>query len=580
MSRTERKLAAILAADVAGYSKLVERNEEKTLRAFQGHLSALEPVIGSHAGRIVKTMGDGFLVEFGSVVDAVSCAATMQRRMFERNSNEVKEESLVFRMGVHVGDVVVDGDDILGDGVNVAARLESIARAGGISVSGRVFDDVENKLDLVFKDTGFQELKNLARPIQVFEVELDDSKVEYQTPDRPDKPSLAVLPFLNMSPDPEQEYFADGLSEDLITALSHVPSIFVIARNSSFTYKGLAIDLRRVGEELGVRYVLEGSVRKSGNRLRVTGQLIDTETGSHVWADRYDGTLEDVFDLQDKITSSVVGAIAPMIQTAEIERVSRKRPENLTAYDFYLKAVAALNNIQTVEAAEYLDKAIAAAPDYAKAKAVRAWCYSLFGWRGLMPNEDERQAAIRLCEEALASPNADVEARAYAGYTLAFMGKDIERGIDLVEDATILCPSLASAWASMALLEYYYRDPEQAIKLGEAALRLNPRDPLSFRCEMAISPAHLILGQYESCLEYADQGLRKVPDIPFFVWFRIASLVHSDRLAEAQKAADKFMARHPEFKISNLEDMGIMLPGFTQAIAAMDGPLRRVGVPD
>ena len=579
MARIERKLTAILAADVSGYSTLVGKDEEATIRSFNAHLSALGPIIGTHSGRLFKTMGDGFLVEFGSVVDAVSCAVAMQRRIIERNAGEPEAGRLVFRMGVHVGDVIVDSDDILGDSVNVAARLEGIAKPGGVSVSSRVFDDVENKLDLDFIDTGVRTLKNIAKPVRVYEVAIEAQASAHVALERPDKPSLAVLPFENMSSDPEQEYFADGLSEDLITALSYVPWIFVIARNSSFTYKGLTVDVRKIGEELGVRYVLEGSVRRAAGRVRVTGQLIDTETGNHIWADRYDGVLEDIFELQDTITRAVVGAIAPKIESAEIERAARKRPDSLTAYDHYLKARAALNNHQIKEATALLEQAIAASSDYAKAKAVRAWCYTLSGWRGDISIDDDRNTAIRLAEEALASPNADSETSAYAGYTIAFMRSGTERGIRLVEDATVQCPSFAWAWASLALLEYYFRSPERAIVLGETALRLNPRDPQSFRCEMAIAGAYLVLKRFEECLRYCERGLQKDPDIQFFILYRIVSLVQLDRIEQAGAVSQRFIERHPEFGITSWDEMTRGSPD-AEKIPFMVDALRKAGLPD
>ncbi len=579
MGRIERKLTAILAADVSGYSALVGKDEEATIRSFNAHLSALGPIIGTHSGRLFKTMGDGFLVEFGSVVDAVSCAVAMQRRIIERNAGEPEAGRLVFRMGVHVGDVIVDSDDILGDSVNVAARLEGIAKPGGVSVSSRVFDDVENKLDLDFIDTGVRTLKNIAKPVRVYEVAIEAQASAHVALERPDKPSLAVLPFENMSSDPEQEYFADGLSEDLITALSYVPWIFVIARNSSFTYKGLTVDVRKIGEELGVRYVLEGSVRRAAGRVRVTGQLIDTETGNHIWADRYDGVLEDIFELQDTITRAVVGAIAPKIESAEIERAARKRPDSLTAYDHYLKARAALNNHQIKEATALLEQAIAASSDYAKAKAVRAWCYTLSGWRGDISIDDDRNTAIRLAEEALASPNADSETSAYAGYTIAFMRSGTERGIRLVEDATVQCPSFAWAWASLALLEYYFRSPERAIVLGETALRLNPRDPQSFRCEMAIAGAYLVLKRFEECLRYCERGLQKDPDIQFFILYRIVSLVQLDRIEQAGAVSQRFIERHPEFGITSWDEMTRGSPD-AEKIPFMVDALRKAGLPD
>jgi len=579
VARIQRKLAAILAADVSGFSALVGQDEESTIRSFNAHVSALSPIIGAHTGRLFKTMGDGFLVEFGSVIDAVACAVAMQRRIIERNADEPDERRLVFRMGVHVGDVIVEGDDVLGDGVNVAVRLEAIAKPGGVAVSARVFDDVENKLNLEFVDIGLQALKNIAKPVRVYEIAIDSQVPAFVALERPDKPSLAVLPFVNMMNDPDQEYFADGLCEDLITALSYVPWIFVIARNSSFTYKGLTVDVRKIGAELGVRYLLEGSVRRAGGRVRVTSQLIDTEIGKHIWADRFDGILEDIFDLQDKITRAVVDAIAPKIEMAEIERASRKRPDNLTAYDHYLKARAALNNLQIGEAAVLLERAIEASSDYAKAKAVRAWCYTLYGWRDAIAIEDDTGAAIRLAEEALASPNVDAETSAYAGYTIAFMRSGIERGIRMVEQATNQCPSFAWAWASLALLELYYRNPKRAIELGEIALRLNPRDPQSFRAEMAIAGAYFNLDRFEECLEYSEQSLRQNPEVQFLIVFKIVCLALLDRIEEARTEIQRFIERHPNFTISRWNLLTRTSPD-ARKITIMEDALRKAGLPD
>ena len=357
--RVERRLAAILAADVAGYSRLIEASEEGTL----GRLKALraeiiDPKIASHKGRIVKTTGDGLLVEFASVVDALRSAAEMQAVLAESNA-PIPPERIQFRIGINVGDIVVEDGDIFGDGVNVAARLEALAEPGGICVSARVQEDAAGRLDLTFEDMGDQALKNIARPVRVYRVRPEGPRpsppllgldqgitgegsahVGAAEPlPLPDKPSIAVLPFANMSGDPEQEYFADGMVEEIITALSRIRWLFVIARNSSFTYKGQAVDVKLVGRELGVRYVLEGSVRKGGGRVRITAQLIDAADGAHLWADRFDGALEDVFELQDNVASSVAGVIEPALLGAEMTRSAQRPTNDLTAYDLYLRAL-------------------------------------------------------------------------------------------------------------------------------------------------------------------------------------------------------------------------------------------------
>jgi TolB-like protein/class 3 adenylate cyclase len=364
-----RRLAAILAADVAGYSRLIGADEGGTLQALKAiRADLIDPTIAAHNGRLVKTTGDGLLVEFGSVVDALRCATDVQARMAERNTAVPADKRIQFRIGINVGDIVVEDGDIFGDGVNVAARLEGLAEPGGICVSARVQEDATGKLDLAFEDMGEQTLKNITRPVRAYRVAtgaMSATAAVVPALPLPDKPSIAVLPFQNMSGDPEQEYFADGMVEEIITALSRIRWLFVIARNSSFTYKGQSVDVKRVGRELGVRYVLEGSVRKAGRRVRITGQLIDAVTGTHLWADRFDGSLEDVFDLQDKVASSVAGVIEPALQTAETAHSARRPTNDLTAYDLYLRAWAMHSSsaAQTPEALRLLNRAIERDPD-------------------------------------------------------------------------------------------------------------------------------------------------------------------------------------------------------------------------
>ena len=349
--RVVRRLAAILAADVVGYSRLMGRDENGTLARLKAHRTErLEPVLARHGGRLVKLTGDGALVEFPSAVDALSAAIEFQQVMAEANEGQPAETAIIFRIGLHLGDLIVDGDDLYGDGVNVAARLEAEAPPGSIVISGDVHNAVAGRLKATFADLGELTLKNIERPVRAFRVQVDGipAVLSATAPSHateaplalPDKPSIAVLPFQNMSGDPEQEYFADGIVEDIISALSRFKSLFVIARNSTFAYKGKSLDIRQVGRELGVRYVLEGSVRKAGGRVRITGQLIDSATGAHLWADRFEGSLDDIFELQDQVTASVVGAIAPKLDEAEIERARRKPVENLDAYDLFLRGLA------------------------------------------------------------------------------------------------------------------------------------------------------------------------------------------------------------------------------------------------
>src|SRR5437667_1100632 len=370
-ARVERRLAAILAADVAGYSRLMGADEEGThsaLTALRRELS--DPKISEHRGRIVKTTGDGLLTEFPSVVDAVRCAVELQRELARRNDGVPEERRIEFRIGINLGDIIIEEQDIYGDGVNVAARLEALAEPGGICVSRVVRDQVRDKLDFGFEDLGEQQVENIARPVRVYRIPLAETARTKAPLPLPDKPSLAVLPFQNMTGDPEQDYFVDGVVEEITTAISRLPWLFVIARNSSFTYKGRAVDVKQVARELGVRYVLEGSVRKAGNRVRITGQLIDATSGAHIWADRFDGALDDIFELQDHVASSVVGSIEPRLRQSEIERAVRKPTESLDAYDLYLRALALFNAFTAdalAEAVALLPRALIIDPGYAPA---------------------------------------------------------------------------------------------------------------------------------------------------------------------------------------------------------------------
>ena len=399
-----RKIAAILAADVVGYSRLASADEDRTLARLRALRSDLiDPTVAVHSGRVVKRTGDGSLVEFRSVVDAVRCAIEVQTGMVERNTGLPPERRIEFRVGIHLGDVVEEGDgDLMGSGVNIAARLEGIAKPGAICLSEDAYRQVKGRLDLPVSDLGEISLKNIAEPIRVYALEINGterakaatSEVVRTRLTLPDKPSIAVLPFANMSGDPAQDYFADGMVEDIITALSHFRQLFVIARNSTFVYKGRAIDVKQVGRELGVRYVLEGSIRKSGNRVRITGQLIDAATGTHLWANRFDGALEDVFDLQDQVTTNVVGAIAPKLEQAEIERAKRKPTGSLDAYDLYLRGLACMRRVSQRliiredirEALRLFHEAIDRDPEFAVAYGTAAWCYVALNANGWIDN--------------------------------------------------------------------------------------------------------------------------------------------------------------------------------------------------
>jgi adenylate cyclase len=403
--RVERKLSAIFAADVEGYSRLMGRDEVGTLRTLNAYRVSIDNLIASHRGRIFSTAGDSVLADFPSAVDAVDCAVEIQEAVGKENTDRSPDEQMWFRIGIHVGDIIVQGDNLFGDAVNIAARLEGLADPGGICVSGTVRDHIGTKLAVGFVDIGPQEVKNIAQPIKAYRISSETSPaipIIGSSLPLPDKPSIAVLPFQNMSGDPEQEYFADGMVEEIITALSRIRWLFVIARNSTFIYKGRSIDVKQIGRGLGVRYVLEGSVRKAAGRVRITAQLIEAMTSTHLWADRFEGSLEDVFELQDRVAISVAGVMEPTLRQAEIERARRRRPESLDAYDLYLRALPHAFTAMPGDADKalaLLGKAIELEPDYAAAHAIIAWCHEQRYLRGGL-HEETKAAALYHAREA------------------------------------------------------------------------------------------------------------------------------------------------------------------------------------
>src|SRR5215831_12739948 len=497
MSREQRKLAAILAADVVGYSRLMGRDESGTLaRLRKNRAERLDPVLAKYGGRLVKLIGDGALVEFGSAVDALSAAIEFQQVMAEANCDQPADDALVFRIGLHLGDLIVDGDDLYGDSVNIAARLEAQPPPGGILISQAVHEAVTGRLKATFTDRGGLALKNIERPVQAFQVRWDtadwkpsllvttapttgsNAPTNNGMPSLPDKPSTAVLPFANMSGDPEQEYFADGITEDIITALSHIPTLFVIARNSSFAYKGKAIDIRQIGRELGVRYVLEGSVRKAGQRLRITGQLIEAETGAHLWADRFDSVLEDVFDLQDRVTMAVAGAIEPSVTQAEIRRANRKPTDNLQAYDWLLRALGEqqLYSRDSIDRAmQMARRAIELDPRYAEAHARLADWFMIRWANGWMEDEAAETAeGVRFAHLAVQLAPNDSIVLTVAAVALGILNGDLANAIPWLDRAIALNPNSADALGRGALLRLFAGDYATAADYTERAMRLSP----------------------------------------------------------------------------------------------------------
>jgi len=550
MSQT-RRLAAILAADVAGYSRLMGDDEEGTLERLKAlRRELVDPKIAEHRGRIVKTTGDGLLVEFASVVDAVRCAVEVQQAMPERNVGVAADSRIELRIGINLGDVIVEADDLYGDGVNIAARIEALADAGGVFVSNTVHDQVRDRLPFTFEDLGEQQVKNIVRPVRVYRVNDTGAAAKSPLPAAlplPDKPSITVLPFANMSGDPEQEYFADGMVEEIITTLSRIRWLFVIARNSSFTYKSQAVDVKQVGRELGVRYVLEGSVRKAGGRVRITAQLVDAESGAHLWAERFDGLLEDVFELQEKVASSVAGVIEPALQAAEIRRSAKRPTSDLTAYDLYLRALSQYESGRagTEQAVELLGRAIERDPGYGPALALAAHCHQVLDIIGLAKDPAaNRGEGIDLARRALRVARDDPDVLGRAAFAFAYFGEDIDAAIALIDRARELNPSFALGWFRSGWLRLWHGEPDLAIEHFRISLRLSPRDPIA-ACFLGIGIAHVFNRQFDEARTMLLRSLQESPNsVPTYRWLA-ACCAHMGRPGEAREVVDRLRTMTP-----------------------------------
>jgi TolB-like protein len=479
--------------------------------------------------------------------------------MAEQNADVPQDVRIEFRIGIHVGDIIIDDNDIFGDGVNIAARLEGIAEPSGICISDDTYRQIRDRVDATFDDKGEIALKNIARPVRVFA--LAGAKNAATKPPEvrpslalPDKPSIAVLPFQNMSGDPEQEYFADGMVEDIITALSRFKSLFVIARNSSFTYKGKAVDIKQVGRDLGVRYVLEGSVRKSGSRVRITGQLIEAATDRHLWADKFDGALEDVFDLQDQVTSNVVGLIAPKLEQAEIERARQKPTENLDSYDFFLRGLALTNKRALAEARAFFAKAYEQDPEYGPAYAMAATTLMFEqGFSGVPLTAEKRAEAIRLANLASRVASDDAFTLARAGHVLTYLGREYDRGASMVEQAVALNPNLAIAWYSRGWVTMMCGEAEQSIESFDRMIRLSPLDPLRVGAWNGSSFAFFILGRYEDGCVSATKSIQVVANVHTLGAY-IVNAITAGRATEAQQAAARLLRSQPDFRVTHAEE--------------------------
>ena len=552
----ERRLAAIMATDIVGYSAMMTRNEAATLRALKDfRAETFDPAVDRHRGRIVKLMGDGALVEFASVVDAVQCAIDLQT-----SDKNIGDEAIRLRIGIHVGDIILDDDDIFGDGVNIAARLEPLSETGGICLSEIAVQSLGNRVDVAFSDLGEKRLKNIDRPVRIFGWLSPDQAKNAAAPVEPksEKPSIAVLAFDNMSGDPEQEYFSDGIAEDIITELSHFREFFVIARNSSFTYKGTPIRVDEVCRELGVRYLLEGSVRKAGNRVRVTAQLINGETGSHLWAEKFDRDLDDIFAVQDEITGAIVAAVAPNTIGAEVRRSHAKHPESLSAWEKVLQArwhIGKLTEQDNESARRWLMQAAEADPGLSAACSTLAFC-ELYGmlhfWR-----RDTRQAiadAVEASRKAIALDENDANAHAMLGMS-EFFARDYDSASRHLERAIRLNPNHANAYGILAAVHGVAGDYDAAAASAEQAISLSPQDPLKSFWLGGVGIGAFVAERYQECLDISRQVLAEFPGYASSMRQEAAALAMMGREQEAREACERLLKRMPDLTVSQVRHM-------------------------
>jgi len=577
--RVQRRLAAILSADVVGYSALMERDEEATYAEFERlKRELIEPSLSRHEGRLIKTTGDGALVEFASPLAALRCAVEIQDHLASRSS------PLRLRVGLNLGDVIVGQDgELYGDGINIAVRLEGIADPGGILISEKVHSEVEGKLDVGFEDRGTQQLKNISKPVRTYAVRAGANSALTErvsaAPPLPDKPSIAVLPFENMSGDPEQEYFADGMVEEITTALSRFKSLFVIARNSSFTFKGKAVNIKEVGRRLGVRYVLEGAVRKASGKVRITGQLIDAVTGAHIWADRFERDLTDVFALQDEVTVAVVSAIRPKLLQAELEMITRRRPENLTAYDFYLRArqQSYLTTREGLaEAIRLAHRALELDPRFGLVAALAGNCHMLNVLLGYAVDPQfDRKEAVRLVRSALSIDDSDPDTLAMACVASAFMVGDCESSIEMADRAVALNPNSFFAWSARGWVYKIAGLPEEAVRSFERAIRMSPVDPRLHQSFSGMGFAFVELRRFDDAIAAGKKAQRQNPSYPTAYRCLASAFAHLGRDAEAREAASRLLEVDPAFTISSWTARG----GQSNSKLLLEG-LRKAGLPE
>ena len=577
-TRMERRLSAILAADIAGYSALMGADEARTVRDLKGHQAVVLPMVGEFGGRIIDTAGDGILAEFPSVVNAVKCAVAIQSKMAERNATIEPEHRMQFRVGINIGDVVYDEARIYGDGINVAARLEGIAEAGGICISSKVYEEISGRIDLTYEDIGEQQLKNIARPVRAYHLRLDSTVTSAPAPALPDKPSIAVLPFLNMSGDQEQEYFVDGMTEDLITDLSKVSGLFVIARNSSFTYKGKAVDVKRIGRELGVRHVLEGSVRKAGNRVRITAQLIDAGSGGHLWAERFDRDLTDIFSMEDEVVEKIVSALAVTLTQGEEQRLRRRGTGNVEAYELWLRGRELLtrstrDSVEQARAmyrraieidmnfpAPHAGLALAAISDY-----VSDW--ALDPAQALDEAERWARRAVELNDQEPVSHMA-------LGNVLLWR-RDHEGALSEFRHMIVLDPNFAQGHAATGLALMYAGRAAEALEPIATAMRLDPHySPIVLHF---LAQANYSLGEYETAAQLLVRRIARTPGTDSSRMLLASCYGHLGRGEDARATWAELLQVNPEFSLT--QRAGVLPykdPGDFQRIA--EG-LAKAGLP-
>ncbi len=590
----DRRLAAVVAADVAGYSRMMSHDEDATMAAWwSSRRDIIDPKMAEHRGRIVKHTGDGFLAEFPSCLDAMRFALSMQTEIGERNSPLPPDRRMDFRVGINLGDIMADDEDIYGDGVNIAARIEALAEPGGICVSGTVFDQIRNRLPVGYEDLGEQMVKNIDTPIRVYRVRLNGEE-EDTSSDRtptaqpartpavdldalPDRPSIAVLPFDNMGGDPEQEYFADGMTEDIITELSRFQDLLVIARNSVFTYKGRAVNIQQLSRELKVRYVLEGSVRKSGNRVRIAAQLIDAVTGHHLWAERFDRDLEDVFAVQDEVTRRIVATLAGKVAATEQQRArANDRTDNLRAYELVLRGRELWFRFtpeDNLEARRLYERAIELDPDYARAYGSLAWTYMIEYDRHWTDNPEE--TLDRALE--FARKGVDVNPMSHSnfltlGQVLMSQGR-LDKAVNAVNKGIELNPNDADGYAFLAFANCYLGEPEKAIELIEHSLQLNSSSS-TWRRAFFVT-AYFVARRYEQAVD----AMYRLESPPFYIyrWFS-AALAHLGRTEEARAAFKEYLQHNPGFSLAkHLETLRFRKPEDAEHYA--EG-LRKAGAPE